>query len=279
MTHYVAARYDADEHTFLPPLRTLGFNPSLNVNDSLLAQSYVEAFDISFPEALRRIDQEVEQLKAVLSEEGCYELSGIGTLSSGSEGQLTFEPCEAGLLTPELYGLGVFSMKSLLQAEPAAPAPRPRRRARLQMWHTAAAAVAVLMVCLLVSLPLGRPGRSVKMLQSSVLPALTMPQIAAEKAQPKAAEKPQGKAEASAEPQEASQPAPAFTIVLASQTTMAHAEQFVSRLHSEGLTEARVMHKGRMTRVVFGAFATRQEAEKSLGKARSASADAWVMPL
>ena len=29
MTHYVAARYDADDQSFIPPLRTLGFNLSV----------------------------------------------------------------------------------------------------------------------------------------------------------------------------------------------------------------------------------------------------------
>lgn len=49
MAHHCEARYDAEDHLFLPPQRTLGFNPQLKLNDSLLAQSYVEAYDISYP--------------------------------------------------------------------------------------------------------------------------------------------------------------------------------------------------------------------------------------
>ena len=49
MTHHIQARYDADDQMFLPPLRTLGFNPQLTMNDSLLVQSYIEAYDISYP--------------------------------------------------------------------------------------------------------------------------------------------------------------------------------------------------------------------------------------
>ncbi|MDE5570793.1 MAG: hypothetical protein K2I86_01860, partial [Prevotella sp.] len=45
MTHEVSARYDAEDRMFLPPLRTLGFNPQLRMNDSVLVQSYVEAYD------------------------------------------------------------------------------------------------------------------------------------------------------------------------------------------------------------------------------------------
>ena len=57
--HHIEARYAETEQLFLPPLRTLGFNPQLTMNDSLLALSYVEAYDISYPEALRRIENDV----------------------------------------------------------------------------------------------------------------------------------------------------------------------------------------------------------------------------
>ena len=118
MAHHVEARYDAEEALFLPPLRTLGFNPQLNLNDSLLAQSYVEAYDISYPEAVRRIEAEVAELRQHLTAEGQYELNDIGRLFVNSEGKLEFEPCEAGILTPELYGLSSFEMQSLKASRP-----------------------------------------------------------------------------------------------------------------------------------------------------------------
>ena len=113
MTHQISAHYDADDRSFLPPLRTLGFNPQLRINDSVLVQSYVEAYDISYPEAIRRVAEEVEELKHVLSEEGSYTLTDLGTLTVNSEGKYEFTPCEAGLLTPELYGLGAYTFKQL----------------------------------------------------------------------------------------------------------------------------------------------------------------------
>ena len=61
MTHHVEARYDEAERLFLPPLRTIGFNPRLKMNDSLLVQSYIEVYDISYPEALRRIEDEIDE--------------------------------------------------------------------------------------------------------------------------------------------------------------------------------------------------------------------------
>ena len=110
MTHHVEAHYDADDQMFLPPLRTLGFNPQLTMNDSLLVQSYIEAYDISYPEALRRIESEVEELKQHIETAGYYELNDIGGLSLNEEGKYLFTPCEAGILTPELYGLSSFEI-------------------------------------------------------------------------------------------------------------------------------------------------------------------------
>lgn len=113
VTHKINARYDEDDCIFLPPIRTLGFNPQLQINDSLLVISYVEAFDISYPEALRMIEAEVEELKQRLATEGNYEMNGIGNLYLNKEGVVVFEPCEAGVLTPDLYALSSFDFARL----------------------------------------------------------------------------------------------------------------------------------------------------------------------
>ena len=116
ITHHVEARYDEDDTRWLPPFRTLGFNPQLTLNDSLLAQSYVEAYDISYPDALRQIESEVEELKAVLRNQGAYEMDGVGTLQVNVDGHYEFTPCEAGILSPEEYGLADFEFARLKSA-------------------------------------------------------------------------------------------------------------------------------------------------------------------
>ena len=113
MTHHVEARYDEEDSIFLPPLRTLGFNPQLKINDSLLAQSYIEAYDISYPEAIQRIEDEVNELTQHLQNEGRYELNNIGILELNDDGNFVFTPCEAGILTPSLYGLNTFEMETI----------------------------------------------------------------------------------------------------------------------------------------------------------------------
>ena len=122
MTHHVEAHFDERDYMFLPPLRTLGFNPQLNINDSLLAQSYIEAYDISYPEALQRIENEVNELRQHIQNEGSYELNDIGVLALNEDGNYVFTPCESGILTPTLYGLSSFEMKPL-QQKAAKPVP------------------------------------------------------------------------------------------------------------------------------------------------------------
>ena len=118
MAHHVEARFDSRDNMFLPPYRTLGFNPKLSINYSLLVQSYVEAYDISYPDALQRIENEVCEIKQHISINGSYILSNIGELSMNCDDNYVFEPCMSGVLTPAFYGLSSFeAIPSLIDKE------------------------------------------------------------------------------------------------------------------------------------------------------------------
>lgn len=122
MAHHVDARRDERDGSLLPPLRDIGFNSKLTLNDSLLAQSYVEAYDLSYPDAVKRIEDEVRELRQHLEKKGHFELNDIGTVSLNDDGHLEFEPCIAGLLTPELYGLSNVEIMTLAELERASSA-------------------------------------------------------------------------------------------------------------------------------------------------------------
>ncbi|MCD8296166.1 MAG: SPOR domain-containing protein [Prevotella sp.] len=109
--NHTPAMYDDRDGLFLPPLRTLGFNTRLDKNDFLLVQSYAEAYDISYPEACARIENDINEIRQQINNNGSYELNDIGVLYLNDNGNLMFSPCEAGLLTPQLYGLGSFEME------------------------------------------------------------------------------------------------------------------------------------------------------------------------
>lgn len=122
MAHHRPAEYVNETGMFYPPQRTLGFNPHLKLNDSLLAQSYVEAYDISYPEAVKRIEEDIEEIKQNICINGEYEFHGIGTIKMSSEEVYNFEPCTSGLLTPHLYALNSYSF-DMLEAEASVATP------------------------------------------------------------------------------------------------------------------------------------------------------------
>ena len=105
VAHHVSAHIDEDDRTVLPPKTTVGFNQQLTMNDSLLVQSYVETYDYSYPEALRVVNEEVEQLRGMLNEYGYFDIHSVGKLTVNRNGNYEFEPISAGILSPRLYGL------------------------------------------------------------------------------------------------------------------------------------------------------------------------------
>ena len=205
VAHYIVAEYNEDVETFNPPMRTLGFNRQLQLNDSLLVQAYTEAYDISYPEALRRIETEVAEINAEIESEGYYDFRGVGVVSKSSDGRFAFEPCVAGVVTPSLYGLKSYIMPVMqteadVKAEEAQPVALLEKaetkevsaveNAELEsrvedeeydeeesglfvsyrkMWYAAAAAVILLLMPLAYnSLTVGRGSQNNAVLKSSV---------------------------------------------------------------------------------------------------------------
>lgn len=100
---------------FMPPYRTIGFNSQLQVNDGLLVQSYMQAYDASYPAAYLQMEKEIEQLNTQLNLFGEYNLEGIGTLYKSLGQNIELSSSEAGILTPSLYGTYSFQIKSVAE--------------------------------------------------------------------------------------------------------------------------------------------------------------------
>ena len=113
IAHYQPSYYDEVEHVFMPPIRTIGFNPQLSMNDGLLVQSYMQAYHTDYSDAIRIISGKVKELKEILYTEGFFELTGIGTLNYNIYRTYEFNPKENGVLSPALYGLDSFLMTPL----------------------------------------------------------------------------------------------------------------------------------------------------------------------
>ena len=113
VAHYTEAIYEAKNQLFMPPMRTIGFNPLLRLNDGLLTQSVMEVYGTNYGDALKMVTRWVNQLKKQLYEEGSVELSNVGQLRMSIRGTMDFVPFNSRLTTSWLYGLGSFELPEL----------------------------------------------------------------------------------------------------------------------------------------------------------------------
>lgn len=113
VAHYSPATRVKEENIFLPPTRTIGFNPQLKLNDGVLVQSYMSAYDTSFADASRIVEKEVNEFIGLLHEEGKAHLDNIGEIHYNIYGNYEFVPYDYKITTPSLYGLDSFKIHEL----------------------------------------------------------------------------------------------------------------------------------------------------------------------
>ena len=113
IAHDRSCVYNEDTGEFCPPARTIGFNPQLVMNDGLLVQSYMQAYNTDFPDATRKIEKLVQKQKEDIYRYGHIYLNNVGTLYYNMNGVYEFEPEANGFFTPSLYGLQGFTFPML----------------------------------------------------------------------------------------------------------------------------------------------------------------------
>lgn len=123
IAHKRQAAYSIQKGEFMPPLRTIGFNPQLIMNDGLLVQSYMQAFNTDFPDATRRIEKTVAEIKDQLYQQGQVTLHNVGTIYYNMNGGYAFEPTASSFFTPSLYGLESFTLPQLQTLPVSSPKP------------------------------------------------------------------------------------------------------------------------------------------------------------
>lgn len=313
VAHHVDARYDESDGTYLPPYRTLGFNSQLKVNDHLLVQSYIEAYDISYPEALQRINDEVEELKQHLENEGEYEFNDLGVLSLNSEGNYLFTPCESGILSPDLYGLTLFMVDPLDELpkqkveEPIAVVEEKEDDSTAEIvelnkekqqdetliikmsWlRNAAVVAAAIIMFFFISSPVHN-SQMPDVLQSSVLPVVnttgeTDNEKMYEQSSTQAAPTLVENAAQSEEGVQEEEP-DVYSIVIASRTSRKHAEEFIERISKDSLNDARIvkMNNTENVRVIYSTFTSEEDARQALRELRlshyAVFDEAWVLKI
>ena len=96
-----------EEHTFRPLRKEIGFNMTLQHNDGLLPESYMQMHEVSYRQAQLMLEEDVEDIKNILQQYGKLSLGVLGSFSIGEEGQMIFHPGETDLFSVGSYGLPV----------------------------------------------------------------------------------------------------------------------------------------------------------------------------
>jgi len=312
MAHHQNARYDESDHMFIPPIRTLGFNPQLSMSDPLLAQSFADAHDISYPEAVGRVEEEVSYIKQELEHSGHYDFTSIGTLSVNESGSYEFEPCEAGILSPGYYGLSTFEMPKLSipfaqQSQTAVLSPlHPSTSTssnntmsqdinkdkdektisiKVSLLRNLAVAGVAAAALLFFARPIDRsavnetqPTEASTSMLSRVMPKdMTMgaPEFSTlmSKVQAFSDRLDQAKSSVSA-PKSGT-----YTIVLAYRVPLENAQIFVKNLHDGGIKEAQLINYKNDNVVVYGSYNSKDEALPALNELVKSDCvtDGWIM--
>lgn len=294
----ISSRYVQDEQIMLPVHRSVGFNPQLKMNDGLLVQSYMLAYDTEYQETVQIVEDAVENLKERLYKEGSYDFEGVGRLFLDVDGHYEFEPFLSGITTPSLYGLDAFSIKNMSEQQAqtqdttgegneASPAmikddKHYTIRLKKEVVNYIAAAIVALVFYLAWALPGHENGLPQETHQAAVIQTEQPAQPQKKAAQPQAA-KPQ-----TPEVKKAETPTPApevqkgrFSIVMATSVPSSGAKRLVNELTKAGYADAQVITKGKVLQVVCGRYKTEAEARANLDTLRSVDyfKDSWVTQL
>jgi len=305
IAHHIEAAYDEIDNMFYPPLRTLGFNPQLKMNDSLLALSFIEVYDISYPEALSRIENNVDEIISLIEENGYYEMCDLGVIRLGNDGHYDFEPCEAGILTPSLYGLNsyciavandnVAGITDLIVSPVEGKAQTTEDTAdtnsvdnsgkemslqvSVSMLRNVAAALIIFALFILFPAPIGENGTQGLLkskLDTNLLLNIITKDIPTKLYNDSKIVKKMSMTQDNNEnkdkdiqrndnQQEVVQKT-YYTIVLASKVSRKNAESFANKLHSNGYDKAKIYGEGRNIKVIYSEYATEKEAVSELNK-------------
>lgn len=109
----VPAVQQAEEHTFRPLRKEIGFNRTLQHNDGLLPESYMQMYAVDYRQAQLMLEEDVEDIKSTLLQYGKLSLGVLGSFCVGEEGQMIFHPGETDLFSAVSYGLPVFHFPAL----------------------------------------------------------------------------------------------------------------------------------------------------------------------
>ena len=102
---------------FMPPHRTMGFNPQITVDDALLLSEYIDEQQFTYEEAGKALRKDVAKLRHELSAKGIVRFGELGTFSMNVTGGISFDPAPNGIDDPYNFGFEPIAMPLLSQID------------------------------------------------------------------------------------------------------------------------------------------------------------------
>ena len=91
----VSSRIDPTNNKIIPPQKNIIFNPSITQDDDhILAHNLMQKENISFEEASKKVQDQVEQIKQALEKNNSFEIPDFGIIQKDKEGNLRFRTRE-----------------------------------------------------------------------------------------------------------------------------------------------------------------------------------------
>lgn len=280
----VSAAFDPVSGRFMPPARTISFNPAITHDDGLLASSLSRRMKISFEQARERLEEESALMQRRLKAEGAVTISRVGTLYRHSDSRLDFRAeCPWGIQLPTVSCLRPVEKPAIeivcpSTAEQEKKVAVVRVPLHLRRMRAAAAAMVIFLVGFAISTPI-----NLEQAQNASLAAPTFTAPEAPKFEPlptpaglelSIATAPADGILSTAKPKP-EQPKN-FVVVIASLPTFEQAQKFIDRSSTPGL---QILQSGDKFRVYAAAGASHEEAMDAalaIDGFRSAYPDAWV---
>lgn len=117
LAHNIPASYNAEDGLFMPPHRTMGFNPQITVDDALLLSEYIDEQQFTYEEAGKALRKDVAKLRHELSAKGIVRFGELGTFSMNVTGGISFDPAPNGIDDPYNFGFEPIAIPLLNQID------------------------------------------------------------------------------------------------------------------------------------------------------------------
>jgi len=295
-----SAKRNVAEEAYLPPIRSVRFNTNLDHADDMLIEAIQVIFGKTVSEAEQTLCTWVNEFKQELEDTSIIDFGAIGTFTQDYNGDILFESHEAGVTTPEYYGLDAFHISEIAPAKQAKIVPMTASLENdgdaivIRINRSIANTVVAACVAILLFVFFNNPIPEINTEQHSSVKELLMPSKSADKEDPAKVAIAEAKAISSTSKNTNTIQKPTstkakelattekFCVVMASHISHANAEHFVQQLSEEGFSNPRIIDNGKSIRVVVGHYGSEEDANISAREIRQRSREyngSWVMKL